>query len=307
LAHHDASEAIGKQTISRETTTNVTTPMERTVVTKDRTTKTWSDGTTTYTDSATNTAITVSNDVDTTVANDSFSGQVDQMSYLTNLNKQLSRGLNMDAFRKDGATNGDVTVYINATGAKSSMADDYRASSKTVGLSAEKAIKPNWRLGAQYNQVHSTMDGTDSNTAQDKNHAGLFSVYTLSNDVKIVNNLGYASNDIKSSRTVENVFDIDVYVDPDVTTYPITESEKDMIAQSCQMDLWQYKDGKVVESEFAPEILKNKYNNQQKKNREKAYQLQSDPIFMKYQRGEATEQQWLYAVEQIKLMYPYQV
>lgn len=206
LAHHDASEGSGKQTIARTTTTNVTTPYTRSVVTLVRTTSTWSDSTTTTADSATTTTDTLINDVATSVTNDSFSGRVDQMSYLTSVNQQLNRGLNMDAFRKDGATNGDVTVYINATGAKSSMNDGYSASSKTFGLSAEKAINPNWRLGAQYNQVHTTMSGADSNSAQDKNHAGLFSVYTLGNDVKIVNNLGYAANDIKSSRTVENVF-----------------------------------------------------------------------------------------------------
>jgi hypothetical protein len=31
-------------------------------------------------------------------------------------------------------------------------------------------------------------------------------VYTTEKDIKIVNNLGYANNDIKSSRTIENVF-----------------------------------------------------------------------------------------------------
>ena len=206
LAHHDASEGSGKQTITRTTTTNVTTPYTRSVVTLVRTTSTWSDSTTTTADSTTTTTDTLINDVATSVANDSFSGRVDQMRQLSNLSRQLDRGLNMDAFRKDGATNGDVTVYINATGAKSSMNDGYSASSKTFGLSAEKAINPNWRLGAQYNQVHTTMSGSDSNSAQDKNHAGLFSVYTFGNDVKVVNNLGYAANDIKSSRTVENVF-----------------------------------------------------------------------------------------------------
>lgn len=206
LAHHDATETSGKQIVARETTTNVTTPMARTVVTKVRTTSTWSDGTTTYTDSATSSATTLNNDVQTTVANDSFSGRVDQMSYLISMNKQLDRSLNMDAFRKDGITFGDVTMYTTASGGNSSIADGYSASSNTFGLGAEKLIEPNWRLGAQYNLVRTTMDGTDSNTAQDKNHVGLFSVYTLDDDVKIVNNLGYATNDIKSSRTVENMF-----------------------------------------------------------------------------------------------------
>jgi hypothetical protein len=207
LAHHNASETGGKQTIARETTTNVTTPYTRSISTLVRTTSNWSDGTTTTADSATSTADTLVNNVATTVDNASFSGRIDQMGYLGNLNKQLDRGLNMDAFRKDGVTNGDVTMYVNASGAKSSMGDGYNSNSQIYGLGVEKEIEPNWRLGAQYNRVRTTMDGTDSNTAQDKNHVGVFSVYTTEDDVKFVNNLGYANNDVKSSRTVENVFD----------------------------------------------------------------------------------------------------
>jgi len=208
LAHHDASESSGKQTIARETTTNVTTPYTRSVVTLVRTTNTWSDGTTTTSDSATTTSDTLINDVTTTVANDSFSGRVDQMSYLSNLNQQLDRGLNMDAFRQDGYTDQDkkVTVYVNASGARSNIDNGYNAKSQIYGLGVEKEIKPNWRLGAQYNRVNTTMDGTDSKTAQDKNHVGMFSVYTAENDVKIVNNLGYSNNAVKGNRTIENVF-----------------------------------------------------------------------------------------------------
>ena len=208
LAHHDASEASGKQTIARETTTNVTTPYTRSVVTLVRTTNTWSDGTTTTSDSATTTDNTLVNNVATAVANDSFSGRVDQMSYLNNLNRQLDRGLNMDAFRQDGYTDQEkkITMYVNASGARSNIDNGYNAKSQIYGLGVEKEIKPNWRLGAQYNRVNTAMDGTDSKTAQDKNHVGVFSVYTAENDVKIVNNLGYSNNAVKGNRTVENVF-----------------------------------------------------------------------------------------------------
>ena len=208
LAHHDASEGSGKQTIARETTTNVTTPYTRSVVTLVRTTNTWSDGTTTTSDSATTTDNTLINNVQTSVANESFSGRIDQMSYLNNLNRQLDRGLNMDAFRTDGYTDQEkkITMYVNASGARSNMSDGYNAKSQIYGLGVEKEIKPNWRLGAQYNRVNTTMDGTDSKTAQDKDHVGLFSVYTADNDVKIVNNLGYANNTVKGNRTIENVF-----------------------------------------------------------------------------------------------------
>ena len=41
------------------------------------------------------------------------------------------------------------------------------------------------------------------------------------------------------------------------------------------------------------------------KQRQAAYQAGSDPIFFDYQRGEATEQDWLDEVEAIKTAYPY--
>ena len=205
LAHHEASEANGKQTIARETTTNVTTPMIRTVVTLDRTTTTWSDGDTTTSDSDTTTTETLSNSVETSVANDSFSGRVDQMSELKNLNTQLDRSLNMDAFRQDGRSKDDITVYINGTGVQSNMSNGYDSKTSIGGIAVEKQIDSDWRLGAQYNKAHTKLNGVDSNTTQYKDHVGLYSVYNLEG-ATVVNNLGYAKDDISSNRTVEGVF-----------------------------------------------------------------------------------------------------
>jgi len=42
-------------------------------------------------------------------------------------------------------------------------------------------------------------------------------------------------------------------------------------------------------------------------NRQAGYQPTSDPIFMQYQRGEATEQEWLDAVQAVKDANPYPV
>jgi hypothetical protein len=39
--------------------------------------------------------------------------------------------------------------------------------------------------------------------------------------------------------------------------------------------------------------------------RSQAYQKDSDPIFFQYQRGEATEAEWLAAVESVKDAHPY--
>lgn len=41
--------------------------------------------------------------------------------------------------------------------------------------------------------------------------------------------------------------------------------------------------------------------------RQQQYNKLSDPIFMQYQRGEATEQAWLDAVEAVKVANPYPV
>jgi len=46
-------------------------------------------------------------------------------------------------------------------------------------------------------------------------------------------------------------------------------------------------------------------NFEQQKNRLKAYQEQSDPIFFLFQRGEATEEEWKTKIAEIKERYPY--
>lgn len=111
---------------------------------------------------------------------------------------------------------------------------------------------------------------------------------------------------LTNDLTIQDVFNTEIYLDESVTTYPISDEEFESIKESGQFALWQYKNGKVVESEFAPEILKSEYNSKQRKNRETYYQLMSDPIFMKWQRQEATQQEWLDKIAEIKLMFPYQ-
>jgi len=44
---------------------------------------------------------------------------------------------------------------------------------------------------------------------------------------------------------------------------------------------------------------------QQKAARQAAYTAEADPMFFKYQRGKATEQEWLDLIAEIKLRYPY--
>jgi hypothetical protein len=48
------------------------------------------------------------------------------------------------------------------------------------------------------------------------------------------------------------------------------------------------------------------FNESQKQKREAAYKAESDPINFMYQRGEATQQEWLDKVAEIKARFPYQ-
>ena len=204
IAHHVATENKATQTIARETTTSVTTPLERTVVTKVRTTSTWSDSTVTTSDSAESTETTVSNSVATSVANDSFSGRIDQQDVLSTLNKGLDRTLDMNAFRADGVRTENGRMYINGGSAKTTGQNGYAATSRLYGVGAEVNVTRDWAIGAQFNKINTTLNGVDSSTGQDKTHLGLFSVLDIEG-AKLVNNIGYAQNDIKSSRTIQGI------------------------------------------------------------------------------------------------------
>ena len=51
--------------------------------------------------------------------------------------------------------------------------------------------------------------------------------------------------------------------------------------------------------------LKEHKNAIAKANREQAYKEESDPLYFKWKRGEATEQEYLAKVEEIRARYPY--
>lgn len=206
VAHHVASENSVKQTIARETTTNVTTPYDRTVTTLTRTTTNWSDGTTTTSDSANSSTTTLVNDVNTTVRNDSFSGKIDQLSQLAKLNNQINQNLNMSPFRSDGYKADGYTIYLGGIGSTSKMIDGYSAKTDGASLGGDKQIDENWKIGMQYSQVNTNLTGIDSNTKQVKEHKGIYNVYQFENGGILASNLATATNSINNSRTIENVF-----------------------------------------------------------------------------------------------------
>lgn len=111
---------------------------------------------------------------------------------------------------------------------------------------------------------------------------------------------------ITENLTVADLYNTDVFVDSGITTYEITDLEAQTIINSERMDFWQLKNGVIVESEFKPAIEKAIKNKEMEKSRLIAYEKESDPIFFKIQRGEATNEQWLAKIEEIKIRYPYE-
>ena len=70
------------------------------------------------------------------------------------------------------------------------------------------------------------------------------------------------------------------------------------------------KQTKPTEEEINAEIARLQAelpNKLAKENRATAYKLEADPLFFKAQRGEATQQEWLDKVEEIKQRFPYEV
>ena len=208
LAHHTPGETATVQTVARETTTNTTTPYDRTVITRVRTTSTWSDGTTTYTDAAPTSVVTVENNVDTAVVNDSFSGRIDQQAKLATLNAGINRSLNMDPFRMDvyQSEDGQKNAFLRGGRQTTGMGDGYGAASNMYNIGGDVKVEPNWRVGAQYSQFNTTITGTDSTTTQGKVAGGLYSIYTFDDGHILSTNLGYARNNIATNRSVGGEF-----------------------------------------------------------------------------------------------------
>ena len=111
---------------------------------------------------------------------------------------------------------------------------------------------------------------------------------------------------INEDLSVLNIYNTDYHVDNGVTLFNISDIDAEKIIASGNNSLWQYKNNQVVESEFAPEILRQEFNASQRQKRELAYKTESDPINFMYQRGEATQQQWLDKIAEIKARFPYQ-
>jgi len=73
----------------------------------------------------------------------------------------------------------------------------------------------------------------------------------------------------------------------------------------------QVENTRIVETQLFRDLtqqeldgMKQQHNDSQTQSRITAYRDESDPIFFKWQRGEATEQEWKDKVQEIKNRYP---
>jgi hypothetical protein len=65
-----------------------------------------------------------------------------------------------------------------------------------------------------------------------------------------------------------------------------------------------YADMKPIMAEYN-KLMADEPRKQVESQRLRAYTIESDPVFFQWQRGDATEQEWLDAVEAVKAKYPY--
>ena len=67
---------------------------------------------------------------------------------------------------------------------------------------------------------------------------------------------------------------------------------------------WEWFESIEDRDSAIPEPSNNKKIKEVETNRRNAYRNESDPLYLKWQRGEATEQQWLDKIEEIKKRFP---
>lgn len=129
---HDSSAAAGVQTIDRETTTIVTTPMV---------TNTYTDGTLTSSAAADSVAVTTVTDPG------SFTGRMDQADQMIGLNVHTNTGI------AEGITTGRISH---------DMGNGYSAATRTYGIGHVASTDNNMLVGGGLNRSTTTLTGENS-------------------------------------------------------------------------------------------------------------------------------------------------
>ena len=190
-------------------TTTITTPVTTTTTTTPVTVTSYSDNTTTTANGTP--VVTVSNsnavttnsvnglEIDQAQTNKDYAARIDQLEKLqrTNIagNLWLDSRVTDRQKVKDGRFAGDkeITSYVTIEGNRSGASDSYSSTGNRFGVGADKRIRPDWIVGAQYNHTNSTLTGENGGGSAIKNHFGVYSLYTVK-DWLIKNDIGLANN-----------------------------------------------------------------------------------------------------------------
>jgi len=190
VVKYDSTVDNNLQTISKEKFTLVTTPMDITTETFVRTTETYNDGSEVVTDGDTTTTTIVRNDIVRTSSDiESVVGRVDQVEQL----------LGIDIHR-----NMDINNGITLTKTDHEMNNGYNANTNVYSIGIEDiSSNDNMLIGVEYNEVNTTITGSDSNGSM-KTHAYKIDIGKSfdNNDAKLTTSFNHTTSDISYFRTV---------------------------------------------------------------------------------------------------------
>lgn len=204
VTSHTATETAKVQTIARHTEINQTTALISTVTVTKVDTDVYTDGSTVATRTAQANEYILTNNVVSSIADDAVSGRIDQYTVMGGVNNNINRMMNHNLLRQDGVKYEHGTLYFNGS-LIDSKSGGYSVNTKQYGIAADRRIRGNWTLGAQFNYVDSTMTGVDSSGATNKSHLGFYSLYRGENTL-LQTDLGIATNRYNASRNIENEF-----------------------------------------------------------------------------------------------------
>ena len=186
---HDSSVAEGVQTIARETTTTVTTPMTITTTSFVRTTDTMSDDTTVVTDgTATVTTASRADDVVTVTDPGAFTGRMDQMDQMLALNPHNGLGI------AEGFSAGRISH---------DMGNGYSAESNVFGLGHNVVTDEAMSFGFGINRITTDMTGEGSTGSMSTTVLSLgASKHIDDSDITVRGQANAANTDLSYTRTI---------------------------------------------------------------------------------------------------------
>ena len=201
---HSKSETAAVQTIARHSTVNTTTAMISTVAVTRVDTDVYTDGSTVVRRTAQPDEYVLTNDVQSSTVDNSVSGRIDQYTVMSGVNNNVNRMMNHSLLRQDGIKYEHGTLYFNGS-LIDSKDGGYKVNTHQYGIAADREVRGNWIVGAQFNYVDSTMTGVDSTGSMNKSHVGLYSLYRRENTL-LQTDLGIANNGYSVNRHIENEF-----------------------------------------------------------------------------------------------------